>query len=117
MATITSFLTRHPVATYFALTFTISWGGMLLIIGGPAGMTGMKAQDNPLFRFAVLAMVAGPSLAGLLMTGLIDGRSGLRHFRSAIAHVARERALVCDRTPGGAAVGDGGCPDALAVVP
>ena len=82
MATITSFLTKHPVATYFALTFTISWGGMLLIIGGPAGMIGMKAQDNPLFPFAVLAMVAGPSLAGLLMTGLIDGRSGLRHFRS-----------------------------------
>ena len=82
MATIKPFITKYPVAAYFALTFIISWGGVLLIIGGPAGMTGVKAQDNPLFPFAVLAMVAGPSLTGLLMTGLIDGRSGLGDFRS-----------------------------------
>jgi membrane protease YdiL (CAAX protease family) len=76
------FITRHPVATYFALTFTISWGGVLLVIGGLAGMTGMKAQDNPLFPFAVLAMLAGPGVTGILLTGLIDGRVGLREFRS-----------------------------------
>jgi membrane protease YdiL (CAAX protease family) len=77
-----AFVTRHPVATYFALTFAISWGGVLLVIGGPAGMTGVKAQDNPQFPFAVLAMLAGPSVTGLLLTALIDGRRGLREFRS-----------------------------------
>ena len=73
---------KHPVVAYFALTFTISWGGVLLVIGGPAGMTAANAQDNPLFPFAVLAMVAGPSVTGILLTGLIDGRAGLREFRS-----------------------------------
>ena len=77
-----AFIRTHPVLTYFALTFTISWGGVLLVIGGPAGMTGMKAQDNPLFPFAVLAMVAGPGVTAILLTGLIDGRPGLREFRS-----------------------------------
>ena len=42
----------------------------------------MKAQDNPLFPFAVLAMVAGPSVTAILLTGLIDGRPGLREFQS-----------------------------------
>ena len=82
MTRINAFITRNPVTAYFALTFVISWGGVLLAIGGPAGMTGVKAQDNPRFPFAVLAMLTGPSVTGLLLTALIDGRSGLRDFRS-----------------------------------
>ena len=77
-----AFVRTHPVLTCFALTFTISWGGVLLVIGGPAGMSGTKAQDNSLFPLAVLAMVAGPSVTGILLTGLLDGRPGLREFRS-----------------------------------
>ena len=82
MATIEALVRKHPVLTYFVLTFTISWGGVLLVIGGAAGMTGMKAQDNPLFPLALLAMVAGPSVSGLLLTGLIDGKQGLRTLGS-----------------------------------
>ena len=39
-----AFMRTHPVLAYFALTFTISWGGVLLVIGGPAGMSGTTAQ-------------------------------------------------------------------------
>lgn len=73
---------KHPVPTYFVLTFAISWGGVLLVIGGPGGITGTMAQSNPLFPFAVLAMIAGPSVAGILLTGLRYGLPGLRKFRS-----------------------------------
>jgi hypothetical protein len=30
---IAAFIRRHPVASYFALTFTISWGGVQMIVG------------------------------------------------------------------------------------
>ena len=82
MKVVEAFVKKHPVLTYFGLTFAISWGGVLLVIGGPAGMTGVKAQDNPLFLLALLAMVAGPSVTGILMTGLVDGRGGLRELGS-----------------------------------
>ena len=82
MTTIKAFITRHPVPAYFVLTFAISWGGVLLVIGGPGGIPGGTAQNDPLFPFVVLAMLAGPSVAGILLTGLIDGRAGLREFRS-----------------------------------
>jgi len=82
MSALTALITRYPVASYFAITFTISWGGVLLVIGGLGGMNGTKADDNPLFPLALLAMVAGPTAAGLLLTGLIDGKQGFREFRS-----------------------------------
>jgi hypothetical protein len=33
MPTIKAFITKHAVATYFALTFAISWGGVLAVAG------------------------------------------------------------------------------------
>ena len=33
MPTIKAFITKHAVATYFALTFAISWGGVLAAAG------------------------------------------------------------------------------------
>jgi uncharacterized protein len=38
MRTVTAFIKRHPVLTYYALVFAISWGGMLLVIGRPGGL-------------------------------------------------------------------------------
>jgi hypothetical protein len=75
-------LGRHALAIYFVLAFAISWGGVLLVIGGPAGVPGTKEETDRLFPLAFLAMLAGPSLAGILMTLLTQGRSGLRELRS-----------------------------------
>jgi membrane protease YdiL (CAAX protease family) len=77
-----AFIRRHPVPAYFVLTFAISWGGVLLVIGGPGGIPGTMAQADPLFRFVFLAMLAGPSVAGVLLTGVVHGRTGLRDLRS-----------------------------------
>jgi membrane protease YdiL (CAAX protease family) len=82
MTTVKAFIKRHPLLTYFALTFTISWGGILLIIGGPGGIPGTKEQTEMLLPFVILAMIAGPSLAGILLTGLVYGTAGVHEFLS-----------------------------------
>lgn len=80
MSRIASLLTRHPAATYFALAFAISWGGALLAIGSGGGMRGTTPASDPRFAYALVAMLAGPSVAGVLMTWLVSGRVGLRQL-------------------------------------
>jgi membrane protease YdiL (CAAX protease family) len=77
MRTTRVFITRHPLPTYFALTFAISWGGFLLVVG-PGGFASTSWQTDARFPFAILAMLAGPSVTGVLLTTLVDGRAGLR---------------------------------------
>jgi CAAX protease family protein len=81
MTALKAFVARHSVATYFALTFAISWGGFLIVIG-PGGFPGTPEQFGALLPIAVVAMIAGPSVAGILLTVLLDGRTGLREFLS-----------------------------------
>lgn len=81
MTTIRTFVERRPVLSYFALTLTISWGGALLLIG-PGGFLGTVEVPESLFLLASLAMIAGPAVAGILLTVLVTGRAGLRAFRS-----------------------------------
>jgi membrane protease YdiL (CAAX protease family) len=82
VTTIRPLIQRHPMLAYFALTFALSWGGVLLILGGPGGIPGTPEQLESLLPFAVLAMVAGPSVAGMLLTGLVHGRAGYRELLS-----------------------------------
>jgi membrane protease YdiL (CAAX protease family) len=60
---------------YFVLTFVISWGGILLTVGSTSGMA-----RNAIPLGVILAMLAGPSLSGILLTGLISGRAGFREL-------------------------------------
>jgi uncharacterized protein len=82
MTTITALIRRHPVTAYFALTFAISWGGALLAIGSAGGMRGTTPTSDPRFAYAVMAMLAGPSVTGLLLTAPFHGGTGLREFVS-----------------------------------
>ena len=82
MKTIRVFIQRHPALTYFALAFAISWGGVLLIIGGPGGIPGTPEQFRTLVPLMGLAMLAGPSVAGIVLTGLVCGRRGYRQLLS-----------------------------------
>ncbi|HEU5102714.1 MAG TPA: type II CAAX endopeptidase family protein [Roseiflexaceae bacterium] len=81
MKTITAFTKRHPVLTYFALTFVISWTGLLLV-AGPSGISATSGPSETLLPFMYLGMLAGPSLAGVLLTGLVSGQAGFREVRS-----------------------------------
>jgi len=77
MTTIKTFIKRHPLPTYFALTFAISWGAMLIVVG-PGGIPVTTEQVAMLG----LATLLGPSVAGILLTGLVSGRVGLRELLS-----------------------------------
>jgi membrane protease YdiL (CAAX protease family) len=75
-----TFVMRHPVVIYFVLTFLISWGGILVVLG-PGAFTGATAPTEGLLPLVYLAMFAGPSIAGILMTGLVDGKAGFHDLR------------------------------------
>jgi membrane protease YdiL (CAAX protease family) len=81
VTTVTAFIKRYPILTYFTLTFAISWGGILIVIG-PGGILGTKEVSEGLMPFVYLATLLGPSLAGILLTGLVDGRAGFRELLS-----------------------------------
>jgi membrane protease YdiL (CAAX protease family) len=78
MATVKAYIKGHPVLSYYALVFAISWGGILLVIGGPGAIPGTGDEVETLMPFALLTLFAGPSVAGLLLTGLVHGRPGFR---------------------------------------
>jgi membrane protease YdiL (CAAX protease family) len=82
MKTIKAFIKSHPLLSYFALAFAISWGGMLLIIGGVGAIPGTAEETTKLFPAVYLVTVAGPSLAGLLLTGLTGGWTAFRELGS-----------------------------------
>ena len=74
------FLKRHPILTYYALTFAISWGALVVLIAGWTGILPTAAQSASLLPVVFLITIAGPAIAGLTLTGLLDGRRGYRDF-------------------------------------
>jgi membrane protease YdiL (CAAX protease family) len=80
MTTTTAFIKRHLVLTYYILVFVISWGGILILIGGPGNIPGTKEQAEKLFIPALLVMFSGPFVSGILMNFFVDGKEGLRNL-------------------------------------
>jgi steroid delta-isomerase-like uncharacterized protein len=74
-----AFIKKHPVLTYYALVFAISWGGILTLVA-PGGIPGEPEDVARLFPFTLAALFAGPSVAGVVMTALVSGRAGLREL-------------------------------------
>jgi membrane protease YdiL (CAAX protease family) len=77
---IKSFIQRHSIATYFVLAYGISWS-CILVVAALKGFRpdAIELQDGILM---FLAMLVGPSLAGITMTAVLEGRSGLRSLVS-----------------------------------
>ncbi len=82
MSTIETFMKRHPVPSYFTLAFAISWGGLLLAIGGPGAVFRIDERFEMLLPLMILTLLAGPSISGVLLTGIFYGKTGLRDFLS-----------------------------------
>jgi len=81
MASLVGNARRHPGLTYFALVFVISWGG-ILYLAGPRGIPGTPEQVAALMPIVLVALFAGPSIAGVACTGLVHGRVGFRDLVS-----------------------------------
>jgi membrane protease YdiL (CAAX protease family) len=77
----TALIRRHPLVAYYLLTFALSWGGFVIVVG-PGSLVNTNWQAEGAFLSAVMVMLAGPSIAGLLLTGLVDGREGFRDLFS-----------------------------------
>ena len=77
MITVTDFIKRHSLPIYFALAFIISWGAILIL----AGPDGIPATTDQIMVLG-MAMLLGPSIASILLTGLVSGRVGYRDLVS-----------------------------------
>ncbi|MEO7255342.1 MAG: CPBP family intramembrane glutamic endopeptidase [Casimicrobium sp.] len=78
--TLVPWVRHHPLLGYFALTFGISWGGILVVLATTGfDLTVVRPSDTGLI---FVCMLLGPSIAGLTMTSLLDGRARLRNIRS-----------------------------------
>lgn len=75
---IRSWIQKHPLLAYFLITYLISWGASLVILGpvfsggatsGPAGAV-----------IALFGMMSGPMLSGLICTRVVDGKPGMQEL-------------------------------------
>ena len=78
MKTIKAFISGHPLLSFYALAFAITWGGLIMMVGGLSKILGSPDLLGTRFAFVMLAWLAGPSVASVLMTGVVNGRKGLR---------------------------------------
>lgn len=77
---IKAFTERHPLVSYFVMAYGITWGGILIFLASKGfQLTSLQVQDvSILFMIVFLAMLLGPSTSGIVLTGMLDGRTGMQ---------------------------------------
>jgi membrane protease YdiL (CAAX protease family) len=81
MKAIKSFVQSYAVLAYFVLTFAITWGSILILTGASSfPLPSEKIESaGPL---VYVGMLIGPSISGLLLIGIVEGKSGFRSLFS-----------------------------------
>ena len=84
MKTISNLIKRYSVLSFFLLAYGIAWS----VILGVAGSKGFPADGPQLTDIMLMfaAMLLGPSLAGIILTAVVEGKDGLRALFSRIVH-------------------------------
>ena len=75
-----AFVLRHPLLSYFGLTFILAWAGSFIVIG-PKFLRGDIIQFEDV-GFIGVAMLLAPFLVGVFLTYICDGKPGLRDLFS-----------------------------------
>jgi membrane protease YdiL (CAAX protease family) len=68
------------LVVYFSLAYLIAWGGSFAI----AGMPRLRGETISMVQYLLvfLTMFLGPSIAGIVLTTALEGRSGLRDLQA-----------------------------------
>ena len=74
-------IARYPVFSYYLLAFAISWGSVLLAIGGPSGLPSRELTGATL-AVGIATTLLGPPIAGVVLIGVVGGRAGFRDLAS-----------------------------------
>ena len=75
------FIKSQSVIIYFFLTFLISWS-LIAIIAGPGNIPIDTDKSQEILPLLYVSMLFGPSVAGVLMIGLLEGKNGFRRLKS-----------------------------------
>lgn len=79
MSTQQTFVKKYAVPIYFILTFLISWICMALIIF-PNTFPMTPEQVETVGPLTYVALLVGPSIAGVIMIGLVYGKAGYQEL-------------------------------------
>jgi uncharacterized protein len=75
---LTTWSRDHALLTYILLTFGLTWPFMIAEVLGSWGVIPFRLTLSGVGLWLTLFMAYGPTLAALLVTGVTDGRSGIR---------------------------------------
>lgn len=73
------FVKKYPAITYLILVFALSWG-LIIILAGPGNIPIDPEHSENILPMLYTMMLIGPSVAGLLLIGLVYGKEGFRNF-------------------------------------
>ncbi len=69
---------RHPLVAYFVLAYAVTWILIVPILLSQRGFGVLALPDALLLVFFLVATFAGPLGAALIVTGITEGRAGVR---------------------------------------
>jgi CAAX protease family protein len=69
---------RHPLIAYFVLAYALTWPFVLPIAISQRGVGWIVLPDSLLLVLLITSTFTGPMPAAFVLTGLIDGRAGVR---------------------------------------